>query len=266
MKKVDLFIIDPQVDFCESKGNLYVKGAEDDMSRLSKIVARLKDKWNDIHVTLDSHHYFDVAHPIYWKDSKGDNPKPFTIITAKEVVDGIWSPTVPSLYKRSIDYVKTLEKNNRYPLCIWPYHCLIGSDGSKVFPELFDAFIEWEKIPGNMVEYVTKGSNPYTEHYSGLQADVPDPSDTTTQLNKRLIDTLEAVDIIVVAGEASSHCVANTINDLISNFTNFDCAKKIVLLEDAMSPVTGFEKLTEDFFNNMKSKGVTFAKTTDFLI
>jgi nicotinamidase/pyrazinamidase len=117
-----------------------------------------------------------------------------------------------------------------------------------------------------MVEYVTKGSNPHTEHYSGLLADVPDPSDITTQLNKNLIDTLESVDIILVAGEASSHCVANSIRDLISNFQNFDCAKKIVILEDAMSPVGGFENLTTDFFNEMKSKGVSFSTTDKFLI
>lgn len=263
--KVDLLIIDPQVDFCDPKGNLYVKGAEDDISRLVTMVDRLCDKINDIHVTVDTHHLLDVAHPLYWKDSKGNHVTPFTIISAKDVENGVWTPSIPSLYQRSLAYVRALEKNNRYPLCIWPPHCLIGSEGHNIMPDLLKALMEWEKAPA-MIDYVTKGSNPYTEHYSGLMADVPDPTDPSTQLNTRLIQTLESVDIIAIAGEASSHCVANSVRDLIKGFASSDCAKKIVILEDAMSPVTGFEQLAADFFTEMKALGVQFAKTTDFLI
>ena len=71
--KVELLIIDPQVDFCDPKvGALYVPGAEHDMNRLAAMIRRLNNKIDDIHVTLDSHHLIHIAHPIFWKDS-GDH-------------------------------------------------------------------------------------------------------------------------------------------------------------------------------------------------
>ena len=265
MDKVHLLIIDPQQDFCDPHGALYVGGAEKDMERLAEMVKRLKHKFFDISVTLDSHSLFDIAHPLYWKDSAGNHPNPFTIITKDDVQKGVWTPSLPHLFKRSLDYVASLESKGRYALCIWPPHCLKGSVGQSIVPDLFNALLEWEELY-NQVDIVTKGSNPFTEHYSGLMAEVPDPEDISTQLNSSLVSTLEAVDIIAIAGEASSHCVANTVRDLVNSFSNYDCAKKIVLLTDAMSPVGGFEQLQDDFFKEMASKGVQFSTTDKFLI
>jgi nicotinamidase-related amidase len=264
-KIVDLLFIDPQVDFCNPNGALFVAGADEDVKRAAKMVKRIRNKINDIHVTLDSHHTFDIAHPIYWKDSSGKHPNPFTIITAKDVENGVWTTTIPSLYKRSLEYVKTLENNGRYPLCVWPPHCLIGSNGHAVAPELFDVFKECETENIAMVDDVTKGSNIYTEHYSAIQADVPDPEDPSTQINTRLVETLSKADIVAVLGEALSHCVAHTLTDIIDNFADVSYAKKIWLVTDAMSSVTGFEKLGNDFLDKMKSLGVQFTTTTEFL-
>ena len=60
--QVELLIIDPQVDFCDPAGALYVTGADGDITRLARMVRRLAPKLDDIHVTLDSHHFVDVAH------------------------------------------------------------------------------------------------------------------------------------------------------------------------------------------------------------
>jgi len=263
--KIDLLVIDPQTDFCQPGGALYVTNAENDMSRLAAMIARLGTKINRIHVTLDSHHFIDIAHPQWWKDSKGTAPAPFTIISAQEVESGVWQTRQPGAAKRSLDYLKDLEKSGRYPLCIWPPHCLIGSQGHTVFPELFNALVEWEKNY-RMVDYVTKGSNPFTEHYSAISAEVPDPNDPTTQLNVDLIKTIEEADMLVVAGEAGSHCVANTMRDIRAAYGNDDKMKRVVLLEDAMSPVPGFEKLQAEFFDEMKLAGVQFSTTKQFLI
>ena len=111
------------------------------------------------------------------------------------------------MYRRALTYVQTLAKNGRYPLCIWPPHCLIGSPGHAVMPELFAALLDWEQRFA-LVDYVTKGSNIWTEHYSAVQADVPDPADPGTQINTALIQTLLKADMIAVAGEAGSHCLA----------------------------------------------------------
>lgn len=266
---LDLLIIDPQYDFCNPKGSLFVPGADKDMERLAKLVIRLKSKINDIHVTMDCHRFVDIAHPIFWVDSAGKHPTPFTVITEADVMSGKWTTTNPGDIKRAVAYVKSLAANNRYALCIWPPHCLIGSYGGTIVKELFDAFLLWESEFA-MVDYVTKGSNPYTEHYSAVQADVPDDEDPTTQLNLKtggLIDLLaNSSDVILLAGEALSHCVANTVLDIVSNFSDQDAIKKIILLEDASSSVPGFEQLGIDFVEQMKRRGMTVCKCDDFII
>ena len=77
--------------------------------------------------------------------------------------------------------------------------------------------------------------------------------------------TIEKADILVWAGEAGSHCLPNTMRDTFEAFGPESVKKSVVLL-DATSPVTGFEKNQDDFFKEFESKGVKFVKTTDFLV
>ena len=152
----------------------------------------------------------------------------------------------------------------RQPL-IWPPHCLIGTPGNNVHDILRPAFQAWETSKLRTIDYVTKGSNPWTEHYSAVQADVPDPEDPSSQINTGLIATLERADIILVAGEAGSHCLANTVRDIANNFGDDSYVQKLVLLEDATSPVPTFEKFQEDFISEMVQKGMKIAKTTEWM-
>jgi nicotinamidase-related amidase len=258
-------IIDPQVDFCSPQGRLFVPGAAEDAQRLAAMVQRLGDRVDDYHVTLDSHRIVDVAHPIFWKDGAGEHPKPFTIITLADLDAGRWTTTNPAFFRRSRDYVKALETGGRYPLCIWPEHCLIGSVGHNVVPELLKALQIWERDSFALVDYVTKGSNLFVEHYSAVRAEVPDPTDPTTQINKGLIQTLMQADLVFIVGEALSHCVANTVRDIADAFGSDDYVKKLVLLTDASSSVTGFEELGRTFVREMTDRGMGTATTIDFL-
>jgi nicotinamidase/pyrazinamidase len=263
--RVDLLIIDPQNDFCDSKGSLFVPGADEDCLRLSKMIDRLSKKINDIHVTLDTHHFFDIAHPVFWKDELGKHPGPFTIISVDDVEKGKWKTTNPKMQKRAKEYVKALAANGRYPLCIWPPHCLIGSWGATVKPEVWTSLNKWEQANIAFVDFVTKGSNYWTEHYSAVQADVPDPDDPGTQLNVQLIQMLKDVDLIAISGEALSHCVANTIKDIANNFGE-ENIKKFVLLSDTSSNVPTFDQAGEDFVKELSARGMQVMKSTEFLI
>src|SRR5436190_557764 len=180
-QKIHLVVIDPQVDFCDPQGALYVQGAEHDTHRLADMVKRIAPKLDDIHVTLDSHRLIDVAHRFA------------------------------------------------------------------------------------MVDYVTKGSNPWTEHYSAVCADVPDPSDPGTQINTRFIQTLLEADLVAIAGEAGSHCLANTVRDIARNFGDDSYIQRLVLLEDATCPVPGFEAFQTDFITEMTARGMKITTTCDFL-
>lgn len=265
MKKVHLIIIDPQRDFCTSTGSLYVPGADRDMQRVADMVDRIGAKLADIHVTLDQHHLLDVAHPLMWKGTDGKNPNPFTIISTSDVENGVWSCTIPSLTRRMIAYVRSLESGGRYPLCIWPPHCLIGSEGASLVECISCSLDKWVANNTALIDFVSKGSNIFTEHYSGVKAEVVDPEDPTTQLNTRLIRTLEEADEILVAGEAGSHCLANTVKDIVEGFSNAEYVRKITLLTDGTSPVPGFEDLQDQFIKDMTAKGMKISTTLDIL-
>lgn len=264
MKNIQLLIIDPQNDFCDSKGALFVAGADQDSIRLGKFIDRLRFKISDVHVTLDSHRTVDIAHPIFWINSKGEHPAPFTIISADDVKNGKWTTTNPSWKARGCEYVETLAKNGRYPLCIWPPHCRIGTWGHGIVKPISDALLKWEEENFGVIDFVTKGSNIFTEHYSAVQADVPDSSDPTTMLNTNLIEILQEADVILISGQALSHCVANTIRDIANNFGENNI-QKFVLLEDACSNVGGFENLGKDFVKEMTKRGMKISKCDDYL-
>ena len=260
-----LLIVDPQQDFCDPQGALSVGGAEQDMTRLAEFVRNRGAEIEAIFVTLDSHHSIDVAHPVYWVDDAGHHPKPFTIIRVPEVEAGLWRTASPEWQARALAYVRALEARNRYQLCIWPPHCLIGSPSHAVVPPLFAALCDWERQRLRPVQYIHKGENIHTEHYSAIQAEVPNPADPATQRNSNLIDTLRRTDRVFVAGEAGSHCVAATVRDLTDSRAD-DAVEpaKIILLEDAVSPVAGFEALQADFLRDLTARGMVLADTTRF--
>ena len=261
---VHLLIIDPQNDFTDKKGALFVPGADEDMRRLTEFITTSGDLLDDIHVTLDSHREVDIAHPIFWVDSQGRHPAPFTPITLGDLDQGRWQTRLPNWNARARDYVQKLHDQGRYDLMIWPPHCVIGSWGHATAPALSDALRTWERRNFGIVNYVTKGSNIWTEHYSAVQAEVMDPADPTTQLNTELIDMLQnpEVDTILIAGEALSHCVANTIRDIADNFGEQNI-RKFVLLRDCCSNVTGCNSLGDDFVTEMQARGMAVRQSTE---
>lgn len=263
MKDIHLVVIDPQNDFCRPDGALCVPGAEQDMDRLAAMVHRLRGRLTDVHVTLDSHRKVDISHPVWFRDGSGNHPAPFTQITVADLDNGDWTTTLPSAWERTRAYLAALDVTARYPHIIWPEHCLIGTQGHNVDARLHDALQEWSARFA-LVDYVTKGSNPWTEHFSAVQAEVPDAADPSTQVNTGFVQTLEQADMILLAGEALSHCLANTVRDIAAHFPK-EAVAKMVLLTDATSSVAGFESLGEDFVRDMSSRGMRLATTTDVL-
>ncbi len=264
MKQTHLVLIDPQNDFCDiANAALPVPGANADMQRLAAFVDAKGARLADIHVTLDSHNAVDIAHPAWWVGASGNSPTPFTVIGEDDVASGKWRTRLPEVQARSVAYVKSLYRAGRYALVIWPEHCLIGSWGHNVQVDVMAALNRWARARMDVVDFVTKGSNPFTEHYSAVQAEVPDAADPTTLVNTRLIETLAAADEILIAGEALSHCVANTVRDIANNFGD-DNVRKMVLLEDCSSPVAGFESLASDFLAEMTRRGMRVSRTTDY--
>ena len=263
MDKIKLLIIDPQNDFCDPNGSLFVPGADIDCKNLASFIKKNSRKIDAIHITLDSHSTYHIAHPVFWKDSNGKNPDPFTIITEKDIADGKYIPVDKKLTETVKKYVQDLEAKGQFKLTIWPLHCIIGTWGNSVQKQIIEATQNWElDNPCKNSIYTRKAENPLTEQYSAIQAEVPIENDEATKINFTLIENLKQADKIIVAGEALSHCLANTVIDICKYIP----ANKITVLTDCTSPVTGYEKEANNFLEKMQNKGMHIAISSDFLL
>ena len=160
-----------------------------------------------------------------------------------------------------IQYLKDLEKSGKYQYTKWPVHCVKGTDGHLVHSELQNQFNIWSKQSGKEVHYIEKGSNKFTEMYSALSAEVPQENDSSTQLNTKLIKSLNENDYVIVFGQAKSHCVKSTVEDYLNNIGP---TTKIILLNDLTSSVPGFEHLGDELEKTLTDKG-HFVTTSDNL-
>lgn len=278
-RRIALLIIDPQNDFCDLPADwrghdpvrnaadapaLPVTGAHADMLRLAALIDAGGAGLSRITVTLDSHQRYDIAHPTFWEAGDGGAVGPFTAITAAQVRAGSYRPRDPAALPRTLAYLDALEQAGRYTLMVWPVHCEIGSWGHNVHPAVKAAYNRWEDQRLGVVQKVTKGTNPWTEHYSALQAEVPDASDPDTQLNRELIAQLDEADLIVIAGEASSHCVKATTEHIAQHLPSRQLSK-LLLVTDAMSPVAGFEAQALAFLDGMQRQGARLATCAQVL-
>ncbi len=279
---VQLVIIDPQNDFMDyPESALPVPGASADMKRLAAMIDRVGHKLDDIHVTLDSHHLVDVGHPTMWLAADGRTPPPpFTAIRADDIRSGIWTPrfanakppALGGLTVRDymIRYAEQLEAQGSHLLMVWAVHCLIGTPGHAVQSDLMAALNRWAIKEFGNIDFVTKGTNPWTEHYGAFQAEVVMPTDPSTGPNTRLLEILKRADVIAFAGEALTHCVMETVRQIADN-VDPRLVRKFHLLRDACSPIPAvpngpnFPAMAETWLAEMKQRGMTITTTTQFL-
>jgi nicotinamidase-related amidase len=276
---IQLLVIDPQNDFCDVPAGyrptdpltgavvapaLPVAGAHADMQRTAALIRAAGPALADITITLDSHHRVDIAHPTSWRRADSTPVTPFTTITAAQVRAGEFLPRDPTALSRTLAYLDALESRGRYMLMVWPVHCEIGTWGHGVHADVRAAYNEWEQAQLRNVRKVTKGENPWTEHYSAIQAEVPDADDPRTQINATLLAELDHADILLIAGEASSHCVRATTEHIVANLPG-GRPGRVVLLTDCMSPVGGFEAQHAAFLDQMGASGVRLMTSVDAL-
>jgi len=279
-EKNALVIVDMQNDFMDKvRDGIYrpgdgpklpVPGAEQDALCLADFISANGALLDEISLTHDCHD-LHIATPVMWVDKDGKHPTPFTPISAQNAKDGLWriNSPIPEHQKRGIEYLEAMERDGRYVLTIWPPHCQIGTTGAAIQEDVIEVCVRWRDKYVATLTHVTKGSNPWTEHYSGMMAAVVDPSDSSTALNKPFINMIQGYDNIYFAGEALNFCVRETMLDIIRNFDP-DNVKKIVLLTDCTSAIpdndqTGnlFQSFTDNFMDEATTAGMRLAKSTD---
>ena len=253
--KVCLLAVDVQNTFCIPDFELFIAGrsgtgAVDDNRRLCEFVYRNLGEITQIVPSLDTHHAMQVFHAIWLVDEDGNHPAPYTFVSAADVAAGRWraNPAVaeelgkdPDYVARQLaDYTRRLAEGGKYDLTIWPYHAMLGGIGHALVSVFEEAVFFHGIARSSNAAFQVKGENPLTEHYSILGPEVTEGPDGEElgRKNTELIEKLLEFDAVVVAGQAKSHCLAWTIDDLLEDEQLGNrLAERTYLLEDCTSPV-----------------------------
>ncbi len=251
---VRLFLIDVQNTFCLPNFELFVggrsgRGAIEDNIRLCEFIYRNLGEIDQIIATLDTHHLHQIFHPIFWIDQQGEHPTPaVTTITPADVQSGKWQinpdfgdQPPEQLQAYALHYVQQLSDGGKYPLIIWPYHAMLGGIGHALVPAVEEAIFFHGIARNSQASFSMKGDRTLTENYSALAPEVftNQFGEQIASKNDSLIQHLLESDRLIIAGQAQSHCVAWTVNDLLTEINSIDpqLARKIYLLADCTSPV-----------------------------
>jgi len=253
--RVCLLPVDVQNTFSIPGFELFVggrsgTGAVDDSRRLCEFVYRNLGTITQVFPSLDTHHAMQVFHAIWLVDEAGNHPEPYTLVSAEDVESGRWRVNEAVADALGLDrgyaarhlahYTRALAGGGKYDLTIWPYHAMLGGIGHALVPAVEEALFFHSIARYSQPEFQVKGDQPLTEHYSMLGPEVTEGPDGERLggLNTALIEKLLEFDAVVVAGQAKSHCIAWTIDDLLEDETvRLQLAERTYLLEDCTSPV-----------------------------
>lgn len=229
-----LFIVDPQNDFVDPKGSLYVKGAE---AAIDNICAAIRNGGFDrIIVSQDSHQFFHIGHSEFWKE----RPEPGTIIEIPgDLSRGNFVPAMCDFDSPKNVISRIYEKNSRN-IRIWPHHCIEGSWGYCFPDRLVDALNNWSKDYLKSYEVYQKGKDPYCESFSLLDEYTPD---------------FEGTDELVICGFCKDICVYETLSAIIKSevLPNYTQSIKVLdnctlaLGEDGEELKKKYEHLYQEF-------------------
>jgi nicotinamidase-related amidase len=254
--KISLLLVDVQNTFCVPGFELYVggtsgTGAVDDNRRLCDFIYRNLNVITRICPTMDSHQAMQIFHGIFLVNDKGEHPPPFTLITSDDIEKGIWkfnpqlsfSLQIENTYGQKLlrHYVRQLKAIGKYDLTIWPYHAMLGGIGHALVAAVEEAVFFHSIARMSQADFQVKGDNPFTENYSVLSPEVLEgpAGEEIARKNIGFIRELLDFDAVIIAGQAKSHCMAWTINDLLDEIQIADrkLTEKVYLLEDCTSPV-----------------------------
>jgi nicotinamidase-related amidase len=255
-RSVGLLLVDVQNTFCIPEYELFVAGrsgdgAVKDNERLCRFIYRNLQRITRICPTMDTHHPVQIFHSLFLIDDSGEHPAPFTPVSAEDIRNGRWrfnpavadgldvSPSYGQDFLRH--YTERLAASGRYDLTVWPFHAMLGGIGHALVPAVEEAVFFHSVARAVNPVFEVKGDRPFTENYSVLHPEVLDDADGTpiAGANDDFVQTLLGFDAVFIAGQAKSHCVAWSVEDLLREIQRVDpaLAGKVYLLADCTSPV-----------------------------
>ena len=285
--RVCLLLVDVQNTFCIPGFELFVggrsgAGAVADNIRLCEFVYRNLGRITQVVATLDTHRAMQIFHPAWLVDAAGRHPAPYTLVSAEDVERGAWrfNPALAESLGRDQEfanahlrhYVRLLAEGGKYALTVWPYHAMLGGIGHALVPAVEEAVFFHTIARASQPAFEVKGTNPLTEHYSALGPEVTEGPDgePIAERDRTLVERLLGFDAVLVAGQAKSHCVAWTIEDLLHDVCAGDSrlAERVYLLEDCTSAVVvpgvvDYTDEAEAAFRRFGAAGMHVVRSTD---
>lgn len=206
-----LFIVDPQNDFVDSKGALYVKGAEEAIDRICRLIET--GGYDRIMISQDAHQSFHIGHSEFWKGS----PEPGTVIEIPgDLSRGTYIPALCD-YEERRDVIKRVFEKNSNNIRIWPHHCLEGSWGYCFPDRLINALNDWSAKNLRSYEVYQKGKDAFCESFSLLDEFTPDFSGTTE---------------FHICGFCKDICVFETLKAILENEVLPSCIDSIEVVDE----------------------------------
>jgi nicotinamidase-related amidase len=252
--RVHLVLIDLQKDFCFPEGTLYVgwrsgRGALEDNDRTARFIYRNLGALTEITCTLDTHYPLQIFSPAFWLDEEGKQPPAHSQVTLADLRAGRLRPN-PAVarwvaggdeawLRRQVEYYcEELERGGRYTLYLWPPHCIAGSEGHALAGVIHEARLFHSYARLAPAQVAVKGEHPLTEFYSAIHAEVPTTFDgkPLAAPNITFLEALGTADAVILAGQAASHCVRSTADDLLAHLDK-EALGKIYLLTDCMTSI-----------------------------
>ena len=288
--KICLLLVDVQNTFCIPDFELYVggtsgTGAVDDNRRLCDFIYRNLNVITRICPTMDTHQAMQIFHCIFLVNAKGEHPAPFTLITADDIEKGIWkfnphlssSLQIAETYGQEFlhHYARQLKAGGKYDLTIWPYHAMLGGIGHALVSAVEEAVFFHSIARLSQPDFQVKGDNPFTENYSVLSPEVlaGPAGERVAEKNTGFIRKLLDFDAVIIAGQAKSHCMAWTIDDLLKEIHISDrkLSQKVYLLEDCTSSVVipgvvDYSEQANEAFQKFSDAGMHVVRSSDPIV
>ncbi|MGH7496686.1 MAG: isochorismatase [bacterium] len=285
--RICLLPVDVQNTFCIPGFELYVGGREgsgavDDNRRLCQFIYRNLGAITHVCPTMDTHQAMQIFHAIFLVNAAGEHPEPYTLISAEDIAQGRWkfNPAVAKNLQLEVSegqkhlrhYTEALKDGGKYDLTIWPYHAMLGGIGHALVSAVEEALFFHSVARLSQPDFQVKGNNPLTENYSVLRPEVLAGASgkAIAHKNSHLIGKLLEYDAVIIAGQAKSHCVAWTIEDLLNEMviTDRKLAQKVYLLEDCTSPVVvpgviDYTEPADAAFHKFAAAGMHVVRSTE---
>jgi len=270
---IRLLGIDLQRDFCFPEGKLFVagrsgRGAIEDSQRTAEFIYRNMDILTGIQLTLDTHYLYQIFFAPFWITKDGDTLAENTLVAVSEdgryLINTDSAGTVLSenvrpnpaivhrlkeydyewIYQQVMFYCRKLSEAGKYTLCLWPPHCLLGTQGHALAGVIHEAAMFHSLVRFSALRMFRKGEATLTENYDPAEAEIFERWDgkgtIAPKRNPVFYDELCKADALIILGQAASHCVASMLDGLRNEIMEKSpgLSGKIYIVTDCMSAVT----------------------------